>query len=53
VLTCAVLAAGALLMGSAFVAAPQRAPAPPQPMGLALSAAALVTPMAAHAAEGS
>merc|ERR1719382_977773 len=63
VMTGAVLLAGSALilsMGSAFVAAPQQAPAPGaavQATGVlptaALSAAALVTPTAAHADEGS
>eukprot|EP00446_Apocalathium_sp_SHHI-4_P094187 CAMPEP_0177458292 /NCGR_PEP_ID=MMETSP0369-20130122/13454_1 /TAXON_ID=447022 ORGANISM="Scrippsiella hangoei-like, Strain SHHI-4" /NCGR_SAMPLE_ID=MMETSP0369 /ASSEMBLY_ACC=CAM_ASM_000364 /LENGTH=203 /DNA_ID=CAMNT_0018931403 /DNA_START=57 /DNA_END=665 /DNA_ORIENTATION=- len=55
VLSGAVLAACALLLGSAFVAAPHRAPAPASPAmsTAALSAVAMATPTAAFAAEGS
>eukprot|EP00443_Scrippsiella_acuminata_P061350 CAMPEP_0115444280 /NCGR_PEP_ID=MMETSP0271-20121206/38313_1 /TAXON_ID=71861 /ORGANISM="Scrippsiella trochoidea, Strain CCMP3099" /LENGTH=78 /DNA_ID=CAMNT_0002870203 /DNA_START=60 /DNA_END=293 /DNA_ORIENTATION=+ len=64
VLTGAVLSAGAMLLASlssAFVAAPQRAPAPATSAAhsagalpaAALSAVTLVTPAAAHAEGGS
>eukprot|EP00443_Scrippsiella_acuminata_P067684 CAMPEP_0115479014 /NCGR_PEP_ID=MMETSP0271-20121206/56513_1 /TAXON_ID=71861 /ORGANISM="Scrippsiella trochoidea, Strain CCMP3099" /LENGTH=71 /DNA_ID=CAMNT_0002906603 /DNA_START=38 /DNA_END=250 /DNA_ORIENTATION=- len=63
-MTSAALFAGAMLLvslGSAFVAAPQRAPAAATPAAQAagtlptsvLSAAALAMPTAAHADEGS